>query len=225
MKTPILIFSFFCSSLMLAQNDSLAPLALDYQHPKRWQAGILVTDMISPAISLEYARSLKERHQLGYRMSFKGMNPGSDLIIYNRLHFGHYSEFFHRLYFPLSEGKSLFLRQGLRLGYYDLSYPNSDWRETFDNANRYLEYLTVDQRESIFKGAYAISLGYQQRMDESMYFDFYLGLIYEQILNSSEVRGPELSDGRRSRRPSVFDPPWLREAWWPSFGVILNYGR
>lgn len=217
MRTSYILSILIALSLKLsAQEKNLAP---------DWQVGLVYSDLIIPAITIDYQQAIDHRNQWGARLSvpflFQNLAGENYEELYYSQNYAYRLGLFHRYFFSSSTLDQIHLRHGVRFGHYDLNYQEQGWIPFEDNGNTYYEWTTRDDNEEVLMLGYELIVGWTE-MYTNYYFEYYAGLSYQNIINYNDLKRPK----DQAYNPSLLDEGGtIFTGVRPIVGLIIGLGR
>lgn len=155
-----------------------------------WQVGMVVTDVIIPALTLDGSFRVVNNHYLGFKLSTPFYQSFNEEDLYNRTNWAFKGGVYHKMFFPLSEQDVLTVRHGVRFGVSELEFDATAWEEYDRFGNTFMEYRDISLSDQPISLGYEALIGWQDNY-EYLYFEVYFGLAYEFIQNRSDLLAPE----------------------------------
>lgn len=155
-----------------------------------WQVGLVVTDLVVPAITLDASFKVYRNQYLSFKASSPFYQSFSENDLYQRTNWAFKGGIYHKIFSTLNEFDMLTFRHGIRMGIADLGFDATAW-EPYDRfGNTFYEYRDISLNDQLITMGYEVSLGWQDRFDQ-LYFEVYFGLSYEVIINEADLLAPE----------------------------------
>ena len=179
---------FLGGQLLLAQEQD-SPFDYTKRLPK-WQVGLVATDVIVPALTIDASFQLKDRHHIGLRLSNPFYQSFYEGDLYQRTNWAVKGGLYHKVFFPLSEKDILTFRHGLRFGASELAFDATIWECYERFGNTFMEYRDVSLSDRPISLGYEALIGWQDNYG-AFFFEVYFGVTYEFIQNRSDLLAPE----------------------------------
>lgn len=188
MKRFSLITLILSASIASAQYSKSPEDTSSNETPRipAWQVGIVFTDIVVPAISIEASLQMQGRHHLGIKISRPYYSSFNESDLYNTTNWAFKGGVHHKIFFSPNNIDKLTFRHGLRAGISDLSFSASAWVPYEQYGTTRLEYRDVNFSERPISLGYEVLLGWQTNYG-AFYSEMYLGLSYETLINSADL--------------------------------------
>lgn len=195
------------------------------RYDQKYQMAFVISDVLAADFTAEGYYNFDEHNGIGLRLTAPGMPADqNDEVIYKALRYGYGAGVMHRIYFPTSDFKTryYYIRTGLHYQQANLVYYAYDFfPETDDFGNEVLTYGRRRANETVLSASFDLALGYQAYYSAGFYWEFYLGLERNYLLNKAQLHEEAQA---QSEEASTFDP-WLYEGVRPIIGLSFGFGR
>jgi hypothetical protein len=176
----LLILSVFLFQLQAQQQSNLS------FKPERWEIGWLANDLLIGRLTADIVLSFSDKHAFGLRSSI-----GNDFLntsfggLYDGSNFVYRGGLFHKMYFPHSRNKHFTVRHGPRFRYSEDYFEKEEWVSFQNLGNRQYVLRDVEKTDNNLKLGYEILFGLQGRYESSFFYEYYVGIKYMQLVNTS----------------------------------------
>lgn len=151
-----------------------------------WQIGLVVTDVVIPALTIEGSVKISPRQHLGLKLSLPSYQSYFDTDLYQGTNWAFKGQVFQKIFLPYKENRTVILKHGPRVGLSDLSYTAETWVESERFGNPVYTYEEITGNDRNITLGYEVQLAWMSRHDW-IYYELYLGLAYEQVINPESM--------------------------------------